>query len=545
MRYVGLLVILVGCGEAATVGAGDTAAVDVAADTVDSAAPVDGEQADGEQADGADTASDGAGAADAADTASTPDATSPDAAPPPPQTVEDAFCRPLAELLCAAAADCNCHDPFATPPGPPDVPSCVEAETARCLEQLAPIQAAMDAGQLQVAAGRVQTCLDGLSASLAPCEAPGALVTQLWCRTLFSSDAPFGEACQGDVCADGAGACDGTCSPLPVEGEACGGICAPGLLCSPAGKCATPLSAGTPCSPEGMPCAPPTHCIDGGCRVLGGPGESCTTEGGCRPGLVCGGGTCSEGPTTCEPGDPCGNEALCFGRPERHCAAPLPDGVPCTQDDSCEGWCDGTCAPLPTSGEPCANGTLCAPGLGCGMDFGTCGPLPGLGEPCAFGLMGPTLCEGELGCVEGLCAPLPGLDEPCTTDSRCDGGDLDGDGLSGDLGCDFQATGSFCVERRGVGGECQTDLTCKPGLFCDYTVGQCAAAYAPGTPCKHGNECGLQGSCIPDEVGDFSCKPLGTAVGDGCFFDCGAGLWCAMSLLDGACAPKACLVLAP
>ena len=557
MRLIGAVVAV--CVGLMAARCADPGAVQGEADV---AAPGDGSgAADGDggsdggtsnDAGGSDAGGDGdATGGDAPTGDVTPDVGEPDAAPPPPTTVEDAFCRPVAELLCAHAADCGCHDPFATPPGPPDIAGCVEAESARCLEQLAPIQAALDEGLRGVAPGRVQTCLEGLEASLAPCEAPDALATTLWCRALFSSDAPFGAACEGDICAKGAGACTGgTCAPLPVEHEACVGVCAPGLLCSPAGACIAPLFAGAPCNPDGPPCSPPTRCIDGGCRVAGGLDEQCTTDGGCRPGMVCAGGKCADGPTGCEPGSPCGYDAVCFGLPERHCAAPLSPDAPCTQDAACgaDAFCsDDTkiCTPLPGDGAQCAKGALCAPGLGCGTDFGACGPLPGMDEPCAFGLMGPTLCAGDLGCSDGLCAPLPGLDQACTTDSRCDDLDLDGDGQGGDLGCDFQATGSFCVARKSVGGECQTDRTCKGGLFCDFTTGACAPIYATGALCKNGNECGEQGSCIPDDVGDFACRPLGTAVGDGCFFDCGQGLWCDAALLDAACAPKACLVLAP
>jgi hypothetical protein len=197
-------------------------------------------------------------------------------------------------------------------------------------------------------------------------------------------------------------------------------------------------------------------------------------------------------------------------------------------------------------GETCAQGVLCAAGLGCETDFGSCAPLPGLGAPCAFGLQGPSLCEGELGCVEGTCAPLPGLDQPCTADYRCDPEvDLDGDGQGGDLGCAFLPDGSFCKERSELGEPCETDRMCEEGLFCDFDGGLCAAPYATGAACKHGNECGALGSCILDAAFDFTCQPTGDAVGEPCLFTCGGDLWCRFELEDPGCAPALCTVLAP
>lgn len=494
-------------------------------------------------------------AADAVADAPEPDAGGPDgsAGPDtvtPPDPLAEALCLPLATVQCQAALECGCKDPF-SPGGVADEETCVERESARCLETLAPIADLLAAGVLHVVPALADDCREAAEAAVAPCEELSPLVTSLWCRGVFSTAAALGGPCDGDICAEGLGWCDGgTCAPLPAGGQPCQGLCAAGLLCAPGGVCAPPAQAGDPCTPEGLPCAPPLHCIGGTCRGPLPVGDPCEVEAECAPGLVCAEGLCAEGPTGCEPESPCGAASLCFGVPIRECAAKLGAGTPCQSDEVCAAgtYCsDETeqCTALPGDGEPCAKGVLCGPELACAEDFGSCGPLPGLGAPCAFGLFGPTLCAADLGCVDGTCAPLPGPDQPCTLDNRCDDLDLDGDGLGGDLGCDFRADGSFCVPRRPEGGDCQNDLVCQGGLFCDFSDGTCAQVYAVGTPCSLGNECGPAGSCIPDDTGDFACQPLGDEPGDACFLECGGDLWCDFHLEGASCAPKGCLVLAP
>lgn len=545
-------------------GGGGPAGPDATNDAAGDTGPIDAGTPDaggggGGGGTGADTsavdATGDAGVADTSDAGGPGDAAMDDAVDAGPTAAEPIaveFCVPLATVQCEAAVACGCADPFADPPGAPaDLDACVTSESHRCLETLGPLADLIDAGVLHVVPERAAACREALAGAAVPCEELQPLTTALWCRGVFSLAADIGDPCDGDICAEGLGWCDaGSCAPLPEQGQPCQGLCAAGLLCAPGGVCAPPAKGGDACTPEGLPCAPPHHCIGGTCRAAVPVGEACEQESDCAPGLTCTDAVCAEVPAACEPESPCGAEALCFGVPIRQCAEKLAETTPCQSDEVCIAgtYCSDeteTCTPLPGDGEPCAKGILCAEGLACAGDFSACGPLPGLGAPCGFGLFGPILCAGELGCIDGTCSPLPGPDQPCTLDNRCDDLDLDGDGQGGDLGCDFQVSGSFCVARRDAGGICQNDLVCKDGLFCDFATLECSPVYETGVACSLGNECGPVGSCIPNDVGDFACQPLGSAPGDPCFLECGGDLWCDFHLEAASCAPKGCLVIAP
>lgn len=206
------------------------------------------------------------------------------------------------------------------------------------------------------------------------------------------------------------------------------------------------------------------------------------------------------------------------------CVAISPVGGPCQTTNHCEAgaWCEaGVCAAAAGQDEPCTEGTRCTAGLACRLETGVCGPVPGQGEACALAEQGPFLCGEGLGCVTGdairetTCEPLPTLGQTCTIDSRC------GDGL----GCDFAETGSFCVERRGAGGACQTDATCQAGHYCEFSTLECTPFAAAGAPCEDGNECGPGSTCAPVSPSAFACAPS-PAVGEPCFLGCAAGAYC-------------------
>ncbi|MEZ4294654.1 MAG: Dickkopf N-terminal cysteine-rich domain-containing protein [Polyangiaceae bacterium] len=146
--------------------------------------------------------------------------------------------------------------------------------------------------------------------------------------------------------------------------------------------------------------------------------------------------------------------------------------------------------------------------------------------------MGPFVCAPDLGCVDGVCAALPGDGEPCTLDSRC----------AGDLACDFTPRGSVCGPRKPAFAPCQNDQICEEGLYCEFSLGQCTAILAAGSPCNDGNECGPTGSCLPGPSGAFECAPKPSA-GQRCLFECTEGLHCAPLASESFCAPEICLDL--
>jgi hypothetical protein len=125
------------------------------------------------------------------------------------------------------------------------------------------------------------------------------------------------------VCADGLGCVDGTCGPLPVEGEACtfDHRCADGLACEFGG--------------DGETCIVPKTA-----------GQACANEAACGAGLHCDFATSA-------------------------CAADLALGAPCTDSNECgpKGACmPGSggakqCTTRPSAGERCASD--CASGLAC------------------------------------------------------------------------------------------------------------------------------------------------------------------------------------
>ncbi len=444
-------------------------------------------------------------------------------------SVEDDYCVPLAELVCARAAGCDCAE--ISPTGAFDEAACVAGYTAECLQAYAPIDMAVQQGLAIVDADRAAACIDLVSSSTPSCERPRGTVPLGLCDAWFYSVTPIGEACSFPICAGGDGYCpEGSCVARPAAQDPCQGYeCAPGLLCLD-GTCAPPGGGGALCdADEG--CVPPLRCLAGQCAALAEATEACTATSDCAVGLGCSGDVCtSTDPVPCDGDDSCGNQESCIAIPR--CALTSGEGGACVQDAHCDGglYCDaGSCTALPADTEPCALGTLCAPGLGCTSDFGDCAPLPGDGEPCAFGPMGPSACAEGLGCNVSTCGPLPELDEPCTVDNRC----------AAPLGCDFTAQGSFCVEKKPIGGDCQNDQVCADGLHCDFNQGTCAADFALATPCSIGNECGPVAVCLPNGGGQYVCSPT-PGLGDACQFDCEAGLACRVNPASAVCVSPIC-----
>lgn len=452
---------------------------------------------------------------------------------PPAGSLRADYCDPLATLICGRLADCGCGSLL--PAQMLDVASCIDNYSARCLEAYAPLAAAVEDGSAQILGEEAKQCVALLAESTPGCERPRGAVTQALCPAWFTGDAAIGAACGFPVCGGGQGICvAGTCVARPAVGEPCGpgGACAVGLLCI-ADQCAAPVGVGGACAIDDA-CAPPLRCVAGACAALHEVDAACGDATACASGLVCDAGQCATRPAgACSADAPCGN--LDFCATPRRCAERAGLGGSCDEDAACIAGlrCEGgACVANPGLGEPCVNGVLCAAELACDTDNGTCKPLPGAGQACGFAIDGPYVCAPPLGCVDNVCGPLPQAGASCTVDNRCAAG----------LGCDFTPDGSICVPLKAAGGSCQTDRTCDVGLYCDYTAGQCAAVRPSGAPCKDGNECGPEGTCVPVGGGVFECAPRPTA-GERCVFDCAAPLHCGSDLAAATCAAQVCLEL--
>lgn len=405
--------------------------------------------------------------------------------------LQEAWCPVYAERYCAAAERCGCGGV----PGFSDTSgACLERAERGCLRQLEGFEAGVASGALLVTASVPEGCLPTLEAAFAVCQLPPPDVFIVGCPLVWPA---------------------GASSELPGPGERCfDGLCGEGLRCGNADLCVAPTPGGS--------CEIAGDCV---AAELCGPEASCFAPDYEGPRASCAG-----------PGE-CSGELECLASPRRECHAKL-SGASCTDDAPCVDteYCDGTqCTPEPALGEPCGAGVACAEGLGCRMgpavDEGTCQPLPELGEPCALGRFGPFLCAEGLACSAQLCGLPPGEDEPCAAgELRCEEG----------LGCHVEGAESVCKPRVSEGEPCGLDDSCMGGLFCDFQVQRCRAFYAVGSPCSAGNECGDEGSCVPDAQGAFRCVPR-PALGDACFLDeCADGLGCRSPYDAGLCAPPLC-----
>lgn len=225
-------------------------------------------------------------------------------------------------------------------------------------------------------------------------------------------------------------------------------------------------------------------CVDGHCLPTGGEGEACRPH---HCGLLPdGSGFCS--PLLCNPGFSCVGGA-CEAR-----------GF---EDEACL-----DAAEAEAIGSECWKGHLVC-------DGGVCVDGKGRrGMPCLSPAEDPrlykTLCEGDLGCVDGLCRPVGGWHQPCTTEALVYSTleDFVPPSLTPPAACDDPSLWCQDGECREVGGHnepCHPDRGCNgEKYFCvDARQGDPASARCrfasgePYAPCASGAEA--------EQLGGFEC----------------------------------------
>lgn len=398
------------------------------------------------------------------------------------------LCQRLSQSRCALLS--RCYPAFQRE----GAEACLQNEQARCLERYDGLRKSFEARRVLVDGPRLASCeararssscppslppaypLSGVAAPFADCTLEGGLLL---------GAVASGQACEravdcapGTVCIQAGGACRGTCSSWPQEGEACAFGCAPGLFCDGKGtqaldddRCTTPRELNGPCS-SSRECAPRLVCEAGRCRARGKAFERCAFDpdrlSSCDPGLACDVvpfvegqvGTCvvpqDEG-GSCRFHSSCRAGLICAdidftGFPQQtpglgFCRAPTPRGGRCLftayarfVGDACAAGTvcqelSGTCEAAPGRSEPCAPSSQGCAGVGLyckpsgGGDLGTCTGPPSVGERCAFRVDAQKVvtipcssgwCDGES--LESCREASRALGQECSQDGQCQSG---------------------------------------------------------------------------------------------------------------------------
>ncbi len=523
--FASCLVVFAGCGSSATsaaTSASDSKASDSkASDTVD------------------------AGGGELGDTAS--DTPSSDTASKPTLTSDImAFCKPWAAMACKRALGCGCTTPK---DGALTDKLCTPYMEVSCLDDMKKLNDFLAPGVLSLDVAKAEQCVAWIDTTLQGCimASKGALRPGPCYDMMVQVPGPAGECAAGNLaCADGSGCVGKKCGVVRLpDGSACSsdGQCQSLLCDSDTSTCMGMAKVGGACSYQDS-CPPATGCVGGVCVEAKKLGDACAAsdEIPCGIGLVCSSGKCASVPKSCTAPDQCGQANACLGTVYNQCQPRLGLGKACTQDGECQAdlWCDPAaklCTAKPAIGSPCANGVLCAPGAVCQETPQTCVAMPGDGQACGMGENGPFLCGPGLVCKADafICGPPPAAGANCNNHANCSvsaGKDKDA------LVCAFGPTGSQCVAKQPVGTHCENDI-CQDGAFCNFATLACTANFATGTPCKDGNECGTQGSCVPDKTGTLRCAPM-PGQGQDCLFDCQSGLYCSKGVTGGTCQPPIC-----
>ncbi len=460
-------------------------------------------------------------------------------------------CEVRAHAECRAPWTCGCPG-YGPPPG--DVEACERAVVTSCRASADrnAIAASVRAGALRVDDALLADCRLTAEGAFDRCAPPARdfFTTYRACLHALGGPTPLGAACGYDgLCADGAGACDGTtCRPLPALDAPCSTLCQPPAACV-AGVCALPVAAGGACSDD-EDCAAPETCVGGVCGPPAASGEPCTATARCAVGLRCNGGRCEPGPVdaVCTLGsDACGAGTTCQPAFQKRCLPRGDVGARCISDAACraELTCSGdavrpgVCRTPPVPGERCY--ARCAEGAFCarmGVDpMGTCAVMPALGDPCdtawSYTSCGPgRVCDA----YTAVCKPIPRLGETC--DGLCAPG----------LGCDFLRSPAICVPALGEGANCDGSSgvsDCAPGLACDGSGWPwvCRRIPGEGESCDWSSTCTAGHDCLPvGPSGVSACVPL-PALGAPCGVMCAEGAYCDYDFTAGRCARDACALL--
>ena len=234
--------------------------------------------------------------------------------------------------------------------------------------------------------------------------------------------------------------------------------CVGELLCNfaygdfPIGKCMPPAGNNELCYLDDSMCEVGLVCNgavgEAQCMVPSGEGAACSDDLDCRREFVC-------------------NTHAIYRLPEANdhsgqCRPPGTEGHPCDYSPDDIGDCD-------ISRFYCCDGGFPSP-----CAIATCVARPGEGEQCYDDEWGDSYgtkqsCLPGLVCVppeefaDRICIPVPTAGTPCRPTS-------DTSHECGDLLCLPSLTGSVCSEPHAVGGLCEGQDDCQPGLICDWTV---------------------------------------------------------------------------
>jgi len=414
--------------------------------------------------------------------------------------LDEPWCEPFAERLCAAAERCGCEDAA----GWPD--DCVATVFQQCRQDLVKQASILEDGFL-VARDNIAHCFEFVDEALDRCAILDGGLFQAECRLVVARG---GEA-------------------LPRAGERCSsGVCAIGLRCASDDFCRAPRPLGERCQTQGD-CEWPSACSQG-CD----PDGMCMWQ--CLPplppasvGMSCGENT----------GFFCGEGAACIMSLDRACR-PITDGQ-CQNDSECpDGQVCGkfdpdtgkvVCFSLPGQGEFCGDRFMCRDDLVCDFNSSfTCGPPAGRGERCSGLEIGIPTCAAGLACRDGICDTPAQLDEPCTFGMAS---------CAEDLLCAFDDLGTpRCAARSPIGGPCDSDERCVRGAVCDFNTLLCAALVGEGGSCQAGQRCEEDLSCV-SVAGEATCRRV-DEEGDPCADRCPVGLRCEQVFRESTCVPSMC-----
>ncbi len=172
------------------------------------------------------------------------------------------------------------------------------------------------------------------------------------------------------------------------------------------------------------------------------------------------------------------------------------------------------------------------------MDTGASADPGSTGDP--NGLPDGSECTDSALCMSGKCflLPLPGIDLPsglcgiCNNDQDCVDADL---GISCSL--DIADNAVICTDGS-LGDLCETQASCKDGLFCEPWIDGADTLPKSCSACSDDDDCGGSARCIsmldiPNLAGRKYCAAPASVANDGLCPDVDGGTTC----MSGICEP--------